>query len=88
MTVDEMIETLEQVKKRYGGETTIAIETFVSDEIKTYDLNKDWLKVHEKPFRYGGYTDNVRYLSLCLITKGQYGLKFDSKYSKLCVQNV
>lgn len=88
MTVDELIETLERVKERYGGETTVAIEAYFKDDLNVYDLNNDWLKVHERPTRYGGYTNNTRYLSLCVITKGRYDLKFDSDYSKLCVQNV
>lgn len=87
MTVDELIETLERVKERYGGDTKVAIEAYIKDDFKTYDLNKDWLKVHERPYCYYDHT-NTRYLSLCVITKGQYDLKFDSDYSKLCVQNV
>lgn len=90
MTVDEMIEVLGRVKERFGGETTIVIEAYIKDDFKTYELNPDWLKVHEKPYcyNYRPNLDNTRYLSLCVITKGQRDLRFDSNHSKLCVQNV
>lgn len=87
MTVDELIEELKRVKERYGGETVVAIEAYIKNDFKTYELNKDRLKVHERPFCYYNHT-NTRYLSLGVITKGRYDLKFDSDYSNLCVRNV